>query len=851
MIDVVEPNDQAIVNVVGLGASAGGLEPLRQLLARVPQRSGLAFIVVQHLDPTQDSLLGDLLQSVTSMPVVVALEATVVMAEHVYVIAPNSELSLVGGRLHLALPHQPRGQRLPINTLFESLALSLGSRAVGVVLSGLGADGTLGLQAIARRGGFTLAQEPLSAQFDSMPAHAIASGAVHCVLPPQQMAEQILRWLGGLHIKPLCSAPPVMVSNHVLSAIVTQLRMRHGHDFSGYKVGTLERRLTRRMMLHRLATMADYEAHLRQNPHELDLLFKEILIGVTSFFRDGPLWQELQDLVLRVLLERCTAQRSADDVAPVVLRAWVVGCSTGEEAYCLAMVFNELLDSQPASVAITLRIFATDLNADAIAFARKGLYPARIAQEVSAARLTRFFRPHPNGYSIAPELRTQVLFAQHNVAQDPPFIKLDLLCCRNLLIYFDISLQQRLLTIFHYSLRPGGALWLGRAEAAWHAQELFAPVRQHARLYWRLETQTTGNVCLILPTNPSRHAVGAQQEPIMLPPPITHPVNLQALADQLVLQVVAPASVLVTSDGDILYVSGSTGRWLEPAAGKANWNLHAMARPGIRAQLACALRQAQSVATPIELSGLAIDDHHDERVDIIVRQVIEPAALAGMLLVVFKPAAVPVNRRRRSRSTSSIAATALSNDLALALAEVRALRDEINATREQMQAAVEELQSSNEELQASNEELTTAKEESQSMNEELQTINAELHAKLDELALAQSDMQNLLNSTDIATLFLDKGLNVRRFTTQISRIFQLRDSDIGRPLAELASTLDYPQMHADVMQVLLTLAPIGKAVSSSDGQSYSVRIVPYRTLNDSIQGVVMTFVDITPRNAPT
>ena len=830
-----------VLRIVGLGASAGGLEPLQQFMASVPAASGLAYIVVQHMDPTRKAQLGALLQRSTIMPVHEAVNLQRIEPNTVYVIPPNAELSVLGGLLHLAAPSQPRGQRLPIDVLFSSLARALGERAIGVVLSGMGSDGTLGLQAIKSQGGLTLVQEPDSAQFDSMPKSAIGAACADIVVLPADMPGRILKVVGP--------QAPVLSDGggarpSTLKLILNLLRDHTGHDLAQYKPSTLLRRAARRMAVHDLATMEAYADFLRQNTQERELLFKELLIGVTSFFRDAEVWQELKDAVLPTLI----ARRHADGTR---LRAWVVGCSTGEEAFTLAMTFIELCESAPDGPVCDIQIFATDLSADAIALARSGHYPESIARELTPRRLARFFTAHAGGFQIDKRLREMVLFAQHDAILDPPFTRLDFLSCRNLLIYFDAGLQKRLVPLFHYSLRSGGALLLGNSETIGRAQLLFAPLHGKSRLYWRRDNGgTTGSA--YFPTARRTSLPQAAQETHLAhvhSHPQIAPDNLQALADHVLLQAHSPPAVLVNEAGDIVYISGRTGAFLEPAAGKANWNIHVMARQGIRAQLAVALRTALQDKSTIELRGLRLIDGALASVDITVQAVVQPKAIEGMAMIVFREMVAAVKPGRRRATAAEVAELVVSEELLHSREEIRALRQEMNASKEELQAANEELQSTNEELQSANEELTTSKEEAQSMNEELQTINLELQSKLDDLALAQSDMQNLLNSTDIATLFLDNHLNVRRFTEQIARVVHLREADIGRPLSELASTLIYPDLHADVKETLRTLAFSQKEIATTDGHWFSVRIMPYRTLANVIQGAVITFVDISAAKA--
>ncbi|MBC7381218.1 MAG: PAS domain-containing protein, partial [Burkholderiaceae bacterium] len=693
----------------------------------------------------------------------------------------------------------------------------------------------LGLQAIKSQGGLTLAQSPESAQFDSMPSSAIAAGCIDIVGLPAELPEHILRVTAQQRAALLLPEGSDESNAHALASILNLLRERSKHDLSDYKPSTLRRRIQRRMSVHGLATQAAYEGFIRQNPQELDLLFKEMLVGVTSFFRDPEVWQELKDAVLPVLI--------AGGTEGVHLRAWVVGCSTGEEAYSLAMLFKELVDELPAAAGRSIQIFASDLNADAINAARKGRYPAKIADDMDAARLARFFTVQGDGYLIDKQIREMVLFSQHNVILDPPFTKLDLLCCRNVMIYFNAALQRRLMPLFGYSLRPGGALLLGGAETVGSSQSLFVPLSQKYRLYWRGENALSAgsiNFPIITRLPPSRLPKESRVSQAA-----TQSANLQTHAEHALLQEFSPAAVLVNEQGDVVYINGSVGKYLEPASGKANWNIHVMARPAIRAQIAAALRQAQQQRGSIELRSLRLDDDAQFTLNVTVKAMQEPKALAGLVMIVFRDVMehLPA-KRRRGRSGGAIDATT-AEEVQRCKDEINALRQEMGASAEELQAANEELQSTNEELQSANEELTTSKEESQSMNEELQTLNSELQSKLDDLALAQSDMQNLLNSTDIATLFLDSALNVRRYTDKTTRIIHLRESDIGRPLTDMASTLVYPQLNDDAKETLRTLTFTERQITTTDGLWFMVRIKPYRTLSNVIQGVVITLIDIT------
>lgn len=846
--------------VVGLGASAGGLVALEQFLGQVPLDSGMAYVVVQHLDPTQKALLAGLLQRATAMPVLEAENGMRIEPDCVYVIPPNTELSVVKGTMHVGWPAAPRGLRLPVNVLFSSLARDQGEQSIGVVLSGMGADGTLGLQAIKAVGGLTAVQQPDTAQFDGMPSSAIAAGCADIVAPPTELPARIRAYVMRLTAlapateaeaeaeaeakQEISSADPAQSSpgSAPMQSVFRVLRERTRHDFSSYKPSTLRRRIDRRMAIHAIPTLREYADFLQHNIQEVDLLFKEVLIGVTSFFRDAAVWQYLATEVVPDLLARRNMEHS--------LRAWVIGCSSGEEAYSLAIVFTEAMQKLAPAHDFSLQIFASDLSPDAISAARRGQYPLSIRANVSEDRLARFFNAHDTHYTINKNIRDMVLFAQHDVLLDPPFTRLDLIACRNLMIYLDAGLQRRLVPLFHYSLRPGGVLLLGTSETVGRFNLLFSPINSKLRTYLREDNATA--VGLDFPVQTRRLRAKVTKE-IYVSPPTTsstaNPRNLQQAADQVLLQVYAPAAVVVSSQGDIVYISGHTGKYLEPAAGKANWNFYAMVREGLRARLADALHQAARQTEAVNLHGLKVQTPGGgtQTVDVTVQALQDNAVLKDMFMVVFRDVAPAPARRGRRKSQSAEQATELQQYLD----EIQALREQNHTTREELQSTNEELlstneelQSTNEELQSTNEELSTSKEEMQSMNEELQTINTELQTKLDDLALAQSDLSNILNSVDIAILFLDQALNVRRYTDRAAKIINLRESDIGRPLSDLTSMLEYPALHDDAAETLRSLKICEKQIHTSDDRWFTVRIIPYRRLDNMIDGVVLTMVDI-------
>ena len=823
--------------IVGIGASAGGLEALEQFLRHVPEKSGLAFVIVQHLDPTHKGFLPELLQRATAMAVFQVKDRTRVKPNCVYVIPPNKDMSILHGVLHLFKPTSPRGLRLPIDFFLRSLAEDRQQRSIGVILSGMGSDGTIGLRAIKEKAGLTLAQDPLSAKFDSMPRSVITAGLVDIVAPVHELPGKILDFLRHILIIATSAHALEEKAQSALEKIIILLRSKTGHDFSQYKKNTVYRRIERRMGIHQIDRIATYVRYLQENTQEVEFLFRELLIGVTNFFRDPAAWDQMQQQALPALLAACPSDG--------ILRAWSAGCSTGEEAYSLAMAFKEAMTQCAPESGVKLRIFATDLDKDSIDKARQGVYPANIAADVSPERLDRFFIQEGNTYRIGKEIREMVTFATQNVIMDAPFTKLDILICRNLLIYLTPELQHKLLPLFHYSLNPGGFLFLGSSEAISTSVDLFKPVDNKWRIFQRNESVLA----------PESMAFPATFVPVL--PDISKEIttlkptaNLQSLADQLLLQRFSPPAVLVNDKGDILYISGRTGKYLEPAAGKANWNIYAMAREGLRFDLGTAFQKAVREKSEVTVKGLTVGEGDAiQTVDLTVKEIQDPEALRGMVMIVFSDVATPPKKRAVSRSKSGSADSAkvmeLEQELHRCREEMQTAREEMQASQEELKSINEELQSTNEELQSTNEELTTSREEMQSLNEELQTVNAEQNSKMDELSRINDDMRNLLNSTEIATVFLDNNLHIRRFTPGTNKIFKLIPGDVGRPLSDIAHNLLYPEMTEEADEVLRTLAFSEKQVSTSDGRWFSVRIMPYRTMEDVIGGLVITFANIT------
>ncbi|MFT7372316.1 MAG: chemotaxis methyl-accepting protein methylase, partial [Oleiphilaceae bacterium] len=724
--------------IVGIGASAGGLEALQDFFSQVPAPCSIAFVVIQHLDPTHKGIMPEILQRATSMKVAQARNRMKVKPNCVYVIPPNKDLSILHGSLVLLEPVAARGLRLPINFFFRALAADQHERAVGVILSGMGADGTIGLRAIKENAGLSLVQSPDSAKFDSMPRSAMNAGLVDIVAPAEKLPERIMEFLKhssrGVPNAIVQRLEPLLElkSKSALEQIVTILRERTGNDFSLYKKNTLYRRVERRMGLHQLKTMALYARYLRENPQEQGILFKELLIGVTRFFRDSEVWSQLKSISLPALLANYPEGKE--------LRAWVTACSTGEEAYSLAMTVMDVLEEVKPKGRFKLQIFATDLDEDAINIARLGYYPVNIEADIPSQQLNRYFIKDEDGYRINKKIREMVIFAPQNIIMDPPFTKLDILTCRNLLIYLGPELQKKLIPLFHYTLTAHGILLLGNAETIGDATSLFSALNDNARIYTRIdisaqqmEVDFTTRIFPVMSLVENAHEGHREMT--------TNITSLQMHADQILLQNYSPAAVLVNAAGDIIYLNGRTGKYLEPAAGKANWNLHVMAREGLQYQLDLAMDKAQKQVEPVIIANLTVEPY---TINLTVQAITKPRALLGLLLVVFTDVLAPVKSPRRKPGAAEKESQA---ELRQAEGKIQSLREQMQSSQEELKSANEELQSTNEELQSTNEELVTSKEEMQSMNEELQTVNTELQSKVDDLSWVNNDMENLLNST--------------------------------------------------------------------------------------------------------
>ena len=823
-----DPSGQETFPVVGIGASAGGLDAFKKFLSAVPTDSGMGFVLIQHLDPAHRSLTAELLAKDTTMKVAEVKDQMPVEVNRVYVIPPNKYLAIRDGILHLSAPITDRGMRMPIDFFFRSLSESQDEKAIGIILSGTGSDGTFGLKAIKGHGGLAIAQTPDTAQYDGMPRSAIATGIVDYVLPIQEMPRMLVHYVQHSYIKDGVKPEefPEKAPEHLLHSILAALSTQAKFDFRCYKKGTLMRRIRRRMGLNHIEELAEYLNLLRETPDEVKRLVKDLLIGVTGFFRDPEAFEVLEKEVIPKLV----AAKSTD--API--RVWVPGCATGEEPYSIAMLLIEQLEA--AQKHCKLQVFATEINEDALGSARQGVYPENIAVEMSPKRLRQFFnkKEEEQTYQVGKELRESVVFAIQNLFTDPPFSHLDLISCRNLLIYIETDVQRKAISLFHFALNAGGYLFLGNAENIGQYGELFEPISKKWRVYRRCEGTRPGVVDY--PIVSGQHDVrgtGTVTQPLL-----SARGGLGKLTQQLLCQAYAPAAVLINRTHQILYFHGPTDRYLNLPSGEATHDLIAMAREGLRARLRAVVSKAIQNDQPATAQIACI---RDSGIPLPVKVTVHPVkareAPEGLLLVSFEDEPEPPDPTGVGRSDSSGPGES----------HVSQLEYELKSTKADLQSIIEELETTNEELKASNEEAMSMNEELQSTNEEMSTVNSQLQSKMEELETTNNDLSNLLSSTDIATLFLDTQFRIKRFSSVTTRLFNLISTDVGRPISHISKNFNDADMLRDAKFVLDKLTPREKALRTHDGHWYMLRMAPYRTQDNRIDGVVLNFIDITER----
>jgi two-component system CheB/CheR fusion protein len=842
--DTATGPDTGPMPIVGIGASAGGVDALRQFFSHLPKddgdERGMAFVVVLHLAPDMESNLDSILRHDTALTVTKATDGTAVEAGHVYVIPPGRRLEIAGGRLRVT-ETEGRHEISTIDRFFRTLAADQGANAVGIVLSGSGTDGSVGLRAVKEEGGVTMVQDPKEAEYDNMPQSALASGLVDLVLPAEELAEKLTEYRDSAGVVQLPATVESLDEDgrSTLQKIFSRLYTETGHDFSSYKRSTILRRLERRLQINSLPSLEDYLRRLREDEAELKTLYRDLLISVTSFLRDPDAFAALEETVIPKLFE----DKSAGDS----VRVWVPGCATGEEAYSLAMLLSEhadTLDHPP-----DYQVFATDVDEEALQVAREGLYPEPIKTDVPEDRLQRYFEQEGDYYRVAHRLREHLLFAKHNLLTDPPFSDLDLVSCRNLLIYLDQEMQEHVFQLIHYALNDGKYLFLGRSEASGRATHLFSAVdksnnilqarvlpaekRQQIPLstgLWRgLDLGRSSDTGGDLPT-----AMDADRER-----PAVDELHRAAVMDEV-------ASVLVDENQEIVHLSEAAGRYLTMKGGAPSHKLLNFLPEALRPELRSALYQVFEKETPVERTGLKAEIQGELRSLDVTARPIESPAPKQYVLVRFEEREVDERPSAEPESASAREAE-LREELERTREQLQTTTEEYEAATEEMEAANEELLSMNEELQSKNEELETSKEELQSLNEELKTTNQELKTKIEEVRETNSVLENLMAATEIATLFLDRDLRIQRYTPRVTELFSIRPVDVGRPLSDFTQRFDYEAILDDAETVLEELTTLEREIHQGDDRWFLLRLRPYRTVEDEIQGVVLTFVDITAR----
>src|SRR5690348_6952914 len=822
--------------IVAIGASAGGVQALQNLFAALPGDSGAAFVVVVHLDPGHRSELVSIIAARTRMPVVEIGTHQHLEANHVYVIPPDRRLQMVDHEISARQFDEPRGQRAPIDLFFRSLAEKLGD-GFAVILSGAGADGAIGVRAVKEAGGIILVQDPSEAEYASMPRSAIATGVADFVMPVRDLAKRLVDLI---RIKESVSVPDIRnFDEELLRRILAHLRVRTGHDFSKYKRSTVLRRIARRMQLTRADDLKEYYDVMRDNSDEAQALLSDLLISVTTFFRDGEAFDKIAKKAIPELFKNKNPEET--------IRVWVSGCATGEEAYSFAILLLEEAAKHPLRPPI--QVFGSDLDSRALAAAREGRFPIAIESDVSEERLRRFFAREGDHYRVRQEVRDIVLFAVHDLLKDPPFSHVHLISCRNVLIYLDRELQEQLSSTFHYALNPGGYLFLGASESAENPSGLFRSIDRAARIYQ--STAIAGDKPRLLPRllGPVR---GGREQMFQLGRAVSRTVALgEATMHRRALEQVAPPSMLVDEAHCVLHLSESAGRFVMPSGGTLSSDAVDLVRPELRFELRSALNRAfEQQAATLSLPILVRFNGAPHRVHLAVK----PASRdsngepRNVVVMFIEGEAVDVGSVAPDQQTTDEAVRRLTQELELTQTRLRTVREESDAANEELRAANEELQSINEEYRSTSEELETSKEELQSINEELQTVNGELKLKLEAISRAHSDLQNLVAATDIGTLFLDTNLRIKRFTDRVSDLFSVTQMDEGRSITDFAHQLEYEELVKDARAVLADLAPVHREIRSRSGRWYDMRLRPYRTVDNKIDGVVITFVDISERH---
>ena len=824
--------------VVGMGASAGGLEALEKFFKEMPSDANISFVVIQHLAPKYKSIMGSLLEKGTAMKVLEITDGVAIEPNTIYLNPPDRDVQMINGALHLSAPLKTAGVRLPIDFFFRSLAEDQGENAICIIISGTGTDGTLGLKAIKGEGGIAFVQEESQARYDGMPRSAIDTGLVDYILPVEQMPEELLKYVKHPYIKgPAKVVTPEEKFSNIMHKVFLIIRSATGHDFSNYKQNTIRRRIERRMAVHQIETIDTYLTYLRQNPVEVETLYKDLLIGVTNFFRDPDAFETLDKEVIRKILKAKDVESS--------IRVWVPGCSTGEEAYSIAILFVEAMEKIKKHVDV--QVFATDIDAEAIEYARIGTYPDAIAADVSNMRLDRFFVKDNNTYKVKKQIREMVVFAVQNLIKDPPFSKLDLVSCRNVLIYMDSVLQKKIIPLFQYILNQDGFLFLGTSESIGDYADLFSVIESKWKIFRRKVSVIERNELHRLPM---MGTISEEQQSVDTK--VISTASIRELAEKLILESYSPACVLVDSQYDIVYFHGDTSAYLSPPKGEPSFNILKMAHSELSYKLSIAIHKSLKQKKQVKVEGFQVRVNGSfKSINLIIRPIQETKTMQGLIMVIFEEVrheeaeSKVLVKEGKTKKKEDPRVPALEQELQSTKEYLQTTIEELETSNEELKSTNEELQSTNEEMQSTNEELETSKEELQSTNEELETVNSELQNKVNELSRANDDLNNLLGSTEIGTIFLDTNLCIKRFTTPAAKIFNLIQTDIGRPISDITSNIKYDRLYHDAEEVLGTLAKKENEVTGIEGRVYLMRIMPYRTLDNVIDGVVITFVDNT------
>lgn len=837
----ITPKSPNKLPVVAIGASAGGLDALKKFFTAMSPDPGMAFVLVQHLDPTHESTLADLMSRYTPLKVVQAKDGMKVESDYLYIIPPNKDMGLMNRTIQLMEPVEPHGMRLPINFFLKNLAEDQKERSIAIIFSGFGSDGTIGIKSIKAAGGMVMAQDPATADSNSMPASAIQTGLVDFILPPEEMPEKLMNYVESAHktIKKIIT--PKEETERALQKIFMLIRNRTSHDFSYYKENTVYRRISRRMNIHQIENIQTYLRYLQENPHEIDILFKELLINVTSFFRDEKSFDSFKNSLKELIKQKLDVDN---------LRVWVPGCSSGEEVYSIAIIIHELLEESGKN--IDVQIFGTDIDIDALTTARSGTYPSTIAEDVSPELLNKYFVKKDNVFTIRTDIREMVVFAPHDVLIDPPFTKLDVLSCRNLLIYLNGEAQQKVISNFNYALNKDGILFLGPSESVGEFVDAFNVVDKKWKIFKCVKsTEFIRRFVEVHPiprTQLSNFETGIGLKQLNT----SKSVNIVNLAEKELLDIYVPPSAIITDFGEILYIHGRLGNYLEPAQGKAKLNIVEMAREGLKFELNSSIQNAISKKSEIVVEGLRVKNNGGH---IFINLNVKPLELEttkGLLIVSFEEVSVDKNGKKDKMKLNMVTKgderiRELESELNLTKERLNVTIEEMKSSNEELRSANEELQSMNEESQSTNEELETSKEELQSINEEMVTVNNELQMKIDELTQAKDDMNNLFNSTEIAIIFLDRDLNIRRYTKEATNLIKMIESDVGRPFSDIATNLKYDNFTDDIQQVMDRVTFKETEIETEDGKWFQTRIMPYKTFKNVIDGVVITFNNITER----